>query len=82
MNQRPRRNRKSESIRKMVQETNLSVNDFIYPLFIVDRSNIKEEISSMPNVFRWSLNLILKEIESCVNLGINSFVLESPFLPH
>ena len=39
-----RRNRKSESIRKMVQETNLSVNDFIYPLFIVDRSNIKEEI--------------------------------------
>ena len=75
MNQRPRRNRKSESIRKMVQETNLSVNDFIYPLFIVDGANIKEEISSMPNVFRWSLDLMLKEIESCVNLGINSFVL-------
>ena len=62
MNQRPRRNRKSESIRKMVQETNLSVNDFIYPLFIVDGANIKEEISSMPNVFRWSLDLMLKEI--------------------
>ena len=75
MNQRPRRNRKSESIRKMVQETNLSVNDFIYPLFIVDGANIKEEISSMPNVFRWSLDLMLKEIESCVYLGINSFVL-------
>ena len=75
MNQRPRRNRKSESIRKMVQETNLSVNDFIYPLFIVDGENIKEEISSMPNVFRWSLDLMLKEIESCVYLGINSFVL-------
>ena len=75
MNQRPRRNRKSESIRKMVQETNLSVNDFIYPLFIVDGANIKEEITSMPNVFRWSLDLMLKEIELCVNLGINSFVL-------
>ena len=75
MNQRPRRNRKSESIRKMVQETNLSVNDFIYPLFIVEGTNIKEEITSMPNIFRWSLDLLLKEIESCILLGINSFVL-------
>ena len=75
MNQRPRRNRKSESIRKMVQETNLSVNDFIYPLFIVEGTKIKEEITSMPNIYRWSLDLLLKEIETCINLGINSFVL-------
>lgn len=75
MNQRPRRNRKSSVIRNMIEETHLSVNDFIYPLFIVDGINIKEEIPSMPNVYRWSLDLLLKELESCIKLGINSFVL-------
>ena len=75
MNQRPRRNRKSSVIRNMIEETHLSVNDFIYPLFIVDGKNIKEEIPSMPNVYRWSLDLLLKELESCIKLGINSFVL-------
>ena len=75
MNQRPRRNRKSSVIRNMIEETHLSINDFIYPLFIVDGKNIKEEIPSMPNVYRWSLDLLLKELESCIKLGINSFVL-------
>ena len=75
MNQRPRRNRKSSVIRNMIEETHLSVNDFIYPLFIVDGENIKEEIPSMPNVYRWSLDLLLKELESCIKLGINSYVL-------
>ena len=63
MNQRPRRNRKSSVIRNMVEETKLSLNDFIYPLFIVDGINIKQEIPSMPNIYRWSLDLLLKEIE-------------------
>jgi len=62
-------------IRNMIEETHLSVNDFIYPLFIVDGKNIKEEIPSMPNVYRWSLDLLLKELESCIKLGINSYVL-------
>ena len=75
MNQRPRRNRKSSVIRNMIEEIHLSVNDFIYPLFIVDGKNIKEEIPSMPNIHRWSLDLLLKELESCIKLGINSFVL-------
>ena len=74
MNQRPRRNRKSANIREMVAETNLKKQDLIYPLFIVDGVNKKLPIKSMPNCFRWSLDLLLKEIENCIELGINNFV--------
>jgi len=75
MNIRPRRNRKSAALRKMVEETKLGTEHLIYPLFLVDGSNIKDEIKSLPNNFRWSLDLLLKEIESCVNLGIMTYVL-------
>ena len=59
----------------MVRETTLSVNNLIYPMFIVDGKGIKEEISSMPGNFRWSLDTLLPEIKECMNLGLNSFVL-------
>ena len=75
MNQRPRRNRKSIGIREMVAETNLKIESLIYPLFIVDGKNMKIPINSMPNCFRWSLDLLLKEIEICGKLGIKNFVL-------
>ena len=75
MNQRPRRNRKSIGIREMVAETNLKIESLIYPLFIVDGKNMKMPINSMPNCFRWSLDLLLKEIEICGKLGIKNFVL-------
>lgn len=75
MYQRPRRNRKSEVIRKLVRETTVAVSDLIYPLFIIDGKYIKNEINSMPGIYRWSLDLLLKEIESCIGLGIHSFVL-------
>ena len=75
MYQRPRRNRKSPAIRNMVRETTLSVDNLIYPMFIVDGKGIKEEISSMPGNFRWSLDTLLPEIKECMNLGLNSFVL-------
>ena len=75
MYQRPRRNRKSPAIRNMVRETTLSVDNLIYPMFIVDGKGIKEEISSMPGNFRWSLDTLLPEIEECMKLGLNSFVL-------
>ena len=55
MSRRPRRNRKSSAIRAMVQETNVSINDFIYPLFLIECSDKKEEISSMPGIYRYSL---------------------------
>lgn len=67
---RPRRNRKSAAIRSMVEETKLSVNDFIYPVFLIEGENKKEEIESMPGIFRFSLDLLLKELEECVGLGI------------
>lgn len=72
---RPRRNRKSEAIRKLVQENEVTVNDFIFPLFLIDGKNRKTEVASMPGIFRFSSDLLLKEIESCLNLGINTFAL-------
>ena len=75
MNIRPRRNRKNASIRDMVEETKLGVEHLIYPFFLKDGSNIKEEIPSLPNVYRWSVDVLLSEIEKCLKLGIKSFVL-------
>ena len=72
---RPRRNRKHAAIRDMVQESFLSVDHLIYPMFLTDGIGVKEEISSLPRNYRWSLDLMLKEIESSVNLGLNKFVL-------
>ena len=72
---RPRRNRKSAAIRNMVAETHLGVEHLIYPLFLVEGSNKKIEISSLPNMYRWSLDLLLKEVETCVSLGIHTFVI-------
>jgi len=72
---RPRRNRKHAAIRDMVQENFLSVEHLIYPMFLTDGTGVKEEISSLPRNYRWSLDLMLKEIESSLSLGLNKFVL-------
>ena len=73
MNIRPRRNRKSTAIRNMVEETKLGVENLIYPIFLKDGNNIKEEVSSLPNNFRWSIDRLLPELESCLKLGITTF---------
>ena len=73
MNIRPRRNRKSAAIRNMVEETQLGVQNLIYPIFLKDGKGIKEEVSSLPNNFRWSLDQLLPEIESCLKLGITTY---------
>src|SRR5690606_19317301 len=73
MLKRPRRNRKSAVIRSMVEETRLSVKDFIFPLFLIDGSNKRIEVDSMPGIYRYSIDLMLKEIESCMSLGIMAF---------
>jgi porphobilinogen synthase len=70
---RPRRNRKSEAIRNLIQENHVTVNDFIFPLFLIDGKNKKSEVKSMPGIFRLSPDLMLKEIESCMKLGIMTF---------
>ena len=73
MNIRPRRNRKSAAIRNMVEETQLGVQHLIYPIFLKDGKNIKEEIASLPNNYRWSLDQLIPEIETCMNLGIYTY---------
>lgn len=73
VSRRPRRNRKSDAIRSMVEETTVTTNDFIYPLFLVDGGNKKVEVTSMPGIFRLSVDLMLKEIEECINLGVKAF---------
>lgn len=75
MLQRPRRNRKSAPIRDMVQENQVSVNNLIYPLFLIEGKNKQNEVASMPGIYRLSADLLLKEIESSLKLGITSFCL-------
>lgn len=70
-----RRLRRTEKIRSMVRETSLSVNDFIYPLFVVFGKNKKEEIKSMPGIYRYSVDRILEEVDEVVKLGIPAVIL-------
>src|SRR6202012_3131573 len=70
---RPRRNRKSEAIRQMVQETHVSAANLIFPLFIIDGENQKSEVASMPGIYRDSIDNLLREVERCLKLGLNSF---------
>lgn len=69
---RNRRLRTTESIRSLVRETVLTPNDFIVPLFVVEGKGIKEEISSMPNYFRMSLDNIEKEVKNLWQMGLRS----------
>ncbi len=80
MLRRPRRNRQSAAIRAMVEENQLTINDLLFPLFLLEGSNQKEEVTSMPNIYRYSLDNLLKEIDECANLGIQSFAV-FPCLP-
>src|SRR5690554_7369442 len=73
MLKRPRRNRKSAVIRSMVEETRLSIKDFIFPLFLIEGINQKIEVASMPGIYRYSLDMMLQEIEACMALGIMAF---------
>jgi len=72
---RNRRLRQSEAIRALVRETTISPNDFLVPLFVVEGKGIKEEIASMPNYYRFSLDLLDKEVKSLWKLGLKSVLL-------
>ena len=69
---RNRRLRSNEVIRSLVRETTLSPNDFIVPLFVVEGKNVKEEIASMPNYFRYSLDLLEKEVKELWSSGLKA----------
>ena len=75
MNIRPRRNRKSPAIRNIIRVTTMCVDNLIYPLCIVDGKGVKQNVGSMPGNFRWSLDTLLPEVEECMKLCLNSFVL-------
>jgi porphobilinogen synthase len=65
----------TEQFRKMVAETQLSVNDFIYPLFVCPGENVKREVKSMPGVFQQSIDNIIRECEEVYKLGIPAVIL-------
>ena len=71
---RHRRLRKSGFMRDMVRETTLSVNDLIYPIFVVEKPDVKKEVPSMKGVYQISLNLLKEELDEVVKLGIKSVI--------
>jgi porphobilinogen synthase len=72
---RPRRLRKNEAFRALIRETHLSPNQLIYPIFVMPGKNKRQEISSMPGVFRLSVDQLAKEGKECLKLGVNSVIL-------
>lgn len=77
---RPRRVRKHDFSRRLVRENRLSVDDLIYPMFVLDGENRRKSISSMPGIERLSLDLLLKEAEELIQLGIPAIAL-FPVIP-
>ncbi|MDB9520909.1 porphobilinogen synthase [Dolichospermum circinale CS-1225] len=77
---RPRRLRRTETLRSMVRETILTVDDLIYPVFVMEGEGEKVEISSMPGCYRFSLDLLLKEMAEVSQLGINAVAI-FPVIP-
>ncbi|MFV1951750.1 MAG: porphobilinogen synthase [Nitrospinota bacterium] len=72
---RPRRLRKNENIRRLVRETTISIDDLIYPLFVTFGKGVKEEISSMPGNYRYSVDMVVKEVKEAESLGIPGIIL-------
>lgn len=73
--QRPRRNRKSESIRALVSETHILPQQLIQPLFLLDGTKKNIPIKSLPGIAQLSTEYALKIVENCMKLGVNSFIL-------
>lgn len=72
---RHRRLRNNPIIRDMIAETRLSLNDLIYPLFIIHGNNIKNEIPSMPDCFQFSIDRVIDEIKELIDMGIRAILL-------
>lgn len=72
---RPRRLRRTEALRGLVRETTLSTRSLVYPLFVCPGSQVKDEISSMPGNFRWSVDRLVEECKAVADLGIPAVIL-------
>ncbi|MFC1910704.1 porphobilinogen synthase [Chloroflexota bacterium] len=70
-----RRLRRLESLRAMVRETNLNTSDLVYPLFVCEGKNVKQEISSMPGIFRYSTDILPAEVEQIAKLKLPAVIL-------
>ncbi|MBK2093997.1 porphobilinogen synthase [Francisella philomiragia] len=72
---RPRRLRVTQAFRDIVAETNLNIDDLMYPIFVVHGNGIKKEISSMPNQYHWSVDMLDELVEQVIKLGIKSLMI-------
>jgi len=72
---RPRRLRKNENFRRLIRETRLSVDNLIYPLFVVEGKGIKKPIESMPGNYQMSVDNLVKEVREAKSLGIPGVLL-------
>lgn len=75
LSSRPRRLRRTQALRNLVCENQLNVNDLIYPMFVLPGEQVKQSIESMPDVYRFSIDLLLQEVAECLALGIQHFAL-------
>lgn len=72
---RPRRMRQNETMRSMIRETHLTPDQLVYPLFVLPGKGKRDEVSSMPGVFRLSIDQLQQEAKECIELGIRSVIL-------
>src|ERR671928_940133 len=72
---RPRRLRRTETLRSMVRETRLSVETLVYPVFVVPGADVQEEIPSMPGVFHQSVDRVVEDARAVADLGIPALLL-------
>lgn len=72
---RMRRLRKTQNIRNMVQEIQLNMNDYIYPIFVIEGTDIKNPIPSMPGIYQFSLDHLLEEVQRAVDAGVIAIML-------
>src|SRR4030042_1511121 len=70
-----RRLRRTEALRALVRETKVDVGDLVYPLFVIEGRKIKQAINSMPGQYRFSTDLLAKEVEEIARLGIPAIIL-------
>jgi porphobilinogen synthase len=76
---RPRRNRQSQAIRELVRETRISLEQLVYPFFMIQGSDQAIEVASMPGIYRYTTDRLLREVEECMALGLRNFILFPAF---
>ena len=78
---RPRRNRASNSVRGMVRETRLSLEQLVYPLFLLEDKQAVQPILSMPGISRFGLEKLMVEVDECMNSGVTNFAIDAALFP-